>query len=690
MNPLKKYVCLFISLTLIFVLSACGKENPDQGDGFRDLFVGDYGTPGLYEKDGTPHQSPTPNQVTGKTINVVDYGAVPNDESFDNTTAFKNAENAAESGDEIYVPNGTYYLKSYAATAGSYYSHIYLHEGINLRGESRENTILVSAFQPTLNENNSTSVITTLSSNVVISDLTVTSVASDEDLPDPDSSNTNNDVFTAPKYGITMDNYRPIEIVSNVLIKNVTVEKFKRMGVRIASARDVVVDSCIFQKAMDLGGGGAGYGVSIQGRGNGLNDTDSNLDPVFNVVKNSRFIGEYLRHGVIIQYYSHNNLIEGNSFENLLLDSIDLHGEDEYSNEIRNNTILNTRAGAGIGIGNSGATHDGSGPNNFIHDNIIDGGARGIDVILGSHKTVLYKNTVKNLSNDNTIAITLSDAHHSRVIENTIENITGKNSVAIKIPYSFYPLNPAAGIPDGIKIKGNTFTNIVNGVYIETRTDNFVCKDNTFTTVGGYEMLDERSKFVLPNITDEVIEKQGTFVLPTDNNFITTEAKNAVQTQKNMKFKCSVNEPEYNRMVYAKFDLQEEITPAMKKVYLTFAAKSKDGKINLNFYGSTNYVDWTEDTITWNNSKLHNPIMSRILQKDGDYTAEHIRDFQIPIVGQEFKTYYLDITDYVMKADSKIFTIIICNNAIDEMYAEIYSSKQTAQGQTFGIILSQE
>ena len=678
----------------MFTMIACGTDNPnpnnDSGNGFDDLFVGDYGKPGLYEKDGTPHQQPTPNQVTGKTINVLDHGAVPNDENVDNTAAFKRAENSAEPGDEIYVPNGTYYFKSYAATAGSYYSHIYLHEGVNLRGESEENTILVSNFNPTLNEKNSTSVITTLSSNVVISNLTVTSLTSDNDLPDPNSSNTNSNVFTAPKYGITVDNDEPIEIVSNVLIKNVTVEKFIRMGVRIASSRDVVVDSCTFQKAVDLGGGGAGYGVTIQGRGNGINDTDSTLDPVFNVVKNSRFIGDYLRHGVIIQYYGHNNLIEGNYFENILLDSIDLHGEDEYSNEICNNTIINTRAGAGIGVGNSGATHDGSGPNNFFHDNIIDGGARGIDVILGSHKTILYKNTIKNLTKDNTIAITLSDAHHTRIIENTIENITGKNSIAIKITYSFYPLNPAAGIPDGYKIKGNTFKNIVNGVYVETRTDNFVFKDNTFTTFSGYDLKEDKDKFVLPSITDEVIEKHGTFVLPTDNNFITTEAKNVVQTQKNMKFKCSVSEPEYNRMIYAKFDLTTEITPVVKKVYLTFAAKSKDGKINMNFYGSTNYLDWTEDTITWNNSKLHNPIMARIMTEDGDYTAEHIRDFQIPIVGQEFKTYYLDITDYVMNLETKLFTLIICNNSIDEMYAEIYSSKQTAAGQTFGIILAQE
>ncbi|HHZ12021.1 MAG TPA: DNRLRE domain-containing protein, partial [Acholeplasmataceae bacterium] len=571
-----------------------------------------------------------------------------------------------------------------------YYSHIYLKKGINLRGEGESLVELVSAFQPEMNENYNTSVITTLSGYSVISNLTVTSATPNSALPDPNDSNLNTDVFTAPKYGITVANGDPLEITQNVYIRNVTVERFRRMGVRIVSSRNVVVEECTFKNAVDLGGGGHGYGVDIQGRGHDANDVGLTIDCLFNVVRNSRFVGPYLRHGVIIQYYAHNNLIENNSFQNILLDAIDLHGEDEFSNEITKNEIINTRAGAAIGVGNSGATHDASGPNNFIHDNDIIGGARGIDVILGSEKTILFNNRISNLANPNATGILLTNANGSRVINNVIENMTGENSIAIKINYSYYPLNPARGIPDGYVIKGNTLRNIRNGVFIETKTDNFVLEDNAFENVSGYEVLDDSPSFRLPGISDEVIEKKGNFLLPTDNNFITSEAKNTVQSQKNMKLKTSVLEPEYNRMIYAKFNIRGELTPDVKNVYLTFAAKSKDGPATISIYGSTNYLDWSEDTITWNNSRLHEEKLAKVLLQDGEYTAVHIADFTFPVVGQEFKTYYINITDFVKSVQGDEFTLILANQLVQEMYMEVYSSKQTAQGMTFGLIFTKD
>lgn len=685
----KKKFLILLLLVLAFGLAACSSD--DGGDyGFEELFVGDFARPGLHDKDGKPYVLLQENETTGKTIDVLDHGAVPDDPDHDNTQAFKAAIGSAEPGDEIYVPAGKYYFKTHASTIGGYYSHIYLKKGINLRGEGESLVELVSAFQPEMNENYNTSVITTLSGYSVISNLTVTSATPNSALPDPNDSNLNTDVFTAPKYGITVANGDPLEITQNVYIRNVTVERFRRMGVRIVSSRNVVVEECTFKNAVDLGGGGHGYGVDIQGRGHDANDVGLTIDCLFNVVRNSRFVGPYLRHGVIIQYYAHNNLIENNSFQNILLDAIDLHGEDEFSNEITKNEIINTRAGAAIGVGNSGATHDASGPNNFIHDNDIIGGARGIDVILGSEKTILFNNRISNLANPNATGILLTNANGSRVINNVIENMTGENSIAIKINYSYYPLNPARGIPDGYVIKGNTLRNIRNGVFIETKTDNFVLEDNAFENVSGYEVLDDSPSFRLPGISDEVIEKKGNFLLPTDNNFITSEAKNTVQSQKNMKLKTSVLEPEYNRMIYAKFNIRGELTPDVKNVYLTFAAKSKDGPATISIYGSTNYLDWSEDTITWNNSRLHEEKLAKVLLQDGEYTAVHIADFTFPVVGQEFKTYYINITDFVKSVQGDEFTLILANQLVQEMYMEVYSSKQTAQGMTFGLIFTKD
>ena len=166
----------------------------------------------------------------------------------------------------------------------------------------------------------------------------------------------------------------------NVVVDGVIVEKFRRSGVRIAMAQENVVRNSIFRNATCLGGGGAGYGVCIQGETHDVDTTDTILDTRFNVVEDCTFEGPYLRHGVLIQYYAHNNLVHHNTLKDILLDSIDLHGEDEYSNEICHNEIFNTRRGAAVGLGNTGATHDATGRNNFIHDNLIDGGARAIEI----------------------------------------------------------------------------------------------------------------------------------------------------------------------------------------------------------------------------------------------------------------------------------------------------------------------
>lgn len=685
-----KKLSFLLLFLLIFVLAACGGEEQKGEYGFEDLFVGDYSRPGLYDKDGKAYSLLDENPTTGKTINVLDFGAKADDETYDNTKSFKDAIDSAEPGDEVYIPNGKYYFKSYTNTLEGYYSHIYLRKGVNLRGEDEASTVLVSNFDPNLNENEGTSVITTLTGYSVISNLTITSNTPNSELPDPDNSNLNTTVFTAPKYGITVDNGDPLKITENVYIKNVTVEKFRRMGVRVVSSRNVVVDGCTFKNAVDLGGGGHGYGVTFQGDTHDANYVGLTIDCLFNVVRNSRFVGPWLRHGVILQYYTHNNLIENNSFQNTLLDAIDLHGEDEFSNEITKNEIINTRAGAGIGVGNSGATHDAAGPNNFIHDNDIIGGARGIDVILGSEKTIIFNNRIRSLELDKSTGIALSNANGSRIINNVIENMTGDNSIAIKINYSYYPMNPAQGIPNGYVIKGNVIKSVVNGVYIETKTDNFIMEDNTFENVSGYEVLDDTSSFVLPGISDEVTEKKGKLVLPTDNNFITSEAKNSVQSQKNMKLKTSVLEPEYNRMIYAKFNIEGEMTSDIKNVYLTFAAKSKDGKATINIFASTNYLDWNENEITWNNSRLHEDNIAKVKLVDGEYSATQIAAFTFPVVGQEFKTYYINITDFIKNLQGNEFTLILANQNVEEMYMEVYSSKQTAQGQTFGLLFSAE
>ena len=471
---------------------------------FADYFVGDWNQPGLYDKNGAVHDMPTPVAETGKVISVLEYGAVANDASFDNYEAFKKAIDAAEANDVVYIPNGTYTFKSSLKLNG-YYAHIHLKAGITLKGESKEGTILVSSFTAEENENlQTTAIAVTNASNVAIKNLTVTSNTGDLEYDNTDP-NLTTDILTGPKYGITIASSKDITTAEmqtrNVVVDGVIVEKFRRSGVRIAMAQENVVRNSIFRNATCLGGGGAGYGVCIQGETHDVDTTDTILDTRFNVVEDCTFEGPYLRHGVLIQYYAHNNLVHHNTLKDILLDSIDLHGEDEYSNEICHNEIFNTRRGAAVGLGNTGATHDATGRNNFIHDNLIDGGARAIDIMLDTPNTVIFANTIKNVEK----GITCSLANGTRIVENTFESIA---EFAVRVNYAFVWGAANLGIPRNYTIKDNTFISCEEGIVIETKED-FIVEGNLF------EQMDSAK---------QIIDTTATFVVPENDLSISIEA----------------------------------------------------------------------------------------------------------------------------------------------------------------------
>lgn len=687
---MKKQILFLIATLFLLPLTSCSQQNTSsnnnqtsenneyEGLPFEERFNGDYNRPGLYEKDGTAHTMPKIQEETGLEINVVDYGAKANDENFDNFSAFKTAISQASDGDTIYVPNGKYYFKGHGNASSDYVAHIVLmKDNITFKGESKENTILVSCFKEDYNMDKSTTVIGVINAhNIVVKNLTVTSNTSDDVLPDPNNSNLQTETYTAMKYGITVSGGGIIseegKQPSNVLISDCIVEKYQRMGVRIAKAKEVIVRSCTFQKATCLGGGGMGYGVCIQGYTNGINITDSYIDTKYNIVENCNFVGPYLRHGALIQYYAHNNLIQNNTFQDLLLDSIDLHGEDEYSNEICNNQINNTRSGAGIGLGNSGATHDAAGRNNFIHDNYIKGGNRGIDVILGTPDTVIYNNKLEDLS---ATGIKCSNANGTQIIKNEIKNTSQD---AINIQYSYVFEDPSLGIPNNYIIKENTLNSCKRGIYFDSKGDNFIVENNEFINMdSSIQIIDESSSFTLPEKSKLMDAVDGQDVLPLENMFITRESPDAPATyQKNMKLKTSNLEPLFNRIIYALFD-KSQMPSTYSKVYLSITAKAQTGAPTINIFTNTTYVDWTTESIYWNNSKLHHDTLGLIKDTEED-PVEKFVDFTFPIVGYDFHTYYIDVTEAYNKLPSSLFTMVFTNENIDESYMEIYSMEQTA------------
>lgn len=85
--------------------------------------------------------------------------------------------------------------------------------------------------------------------------------------------------------------------------------------------------------------------------------------------------GTHLRHAILLQFPTHDNLVAGNEVDGSRLDAIDLHGEGEYDNVIRGNRVAGGQR-AGIALGNSGGEtheHGATGEGNVVADNVLRG-----------------------------------------------------------------------------------------------------------------------------------------------------------------------------------------------------------------------------------------------------------------------------------------------------------------------------
>lgn len=434
---------------------------------------------GLTKQDGSAHLLHTPNPVTGTTRNVVNYGADPIDNGHDDRVAIQSAIDASSPGDEVYIPNGVYNLIS----SPDGFVNIKLKSGVNLRGESQSNAILKSSID---NIKNSSVVKSSNQHDIVVSNLTITStwnrnfsldhVTNNPDAGGPDSSITVANYGESPSYNVTID--------------QVTMERFSRMAIRIENSHDVVVRRSTFRKATDLGGGGAGYGTSIQGMPK-VDRLGFDNDTYWNVVEDSTFEGPYLRHGSLIQNVAHNNTLRNNHYINTKLDAIDLHGELEYLNEVYGNTIENILTGGGIGLGNTGGTaptnHSKSGPKNHIHDNVIRNSREGVVVTMGTPETLIENNVIENTTSvSNAVGINILNGPGTRILNNIIRNNTATNYWGILLEHDNGDKNAnfvGAGDPQNVQIIGNTITGNTYGIQLQAGTNINVSK-NILNNIG--------------------------------------------------------------------------------------------------------------------------------------------------------------------------------------------------------------
>ena len=300
-----------------------------------------------------------PENETGSVFRLSDFGATPGVTDDDDAIAIRSALTAMAFGDILEVEDGNYHLKT----------TVVVPSGVTIRAASAKEVVyytsgISSAFKLSPNTN-----------DVTLAGFAI--VGTDEML----------------SYGVEvgLSNQPGPE---RIRLKDLRIEGFSRQGIRLRSTKHVKVENCRILNATNLGGGGFGYGVELHG-----SDSQNNW------ITGCR-IGPEIRYGVLLQFSAHNNLIENNTCFETTEDAFDLHGEDEYANELRFNLAYwdgdsaEVGSPAGFGVGNTGATHDNSGPGNWIHHNEVRGYQIGVEVIQGSHVQFIDANDLK----DNAVA----------------------------------------------------------------------------------------------------------------------------------------------------------------------------------------------------------------------------------------------------------------------------------------------
>ena len=453
-------------LCLVVLLAGCTVEKYDKPVEKDDVVApepsehGDWHAPGLVDRSGKPIEVPTPSPATGKTLDVTEFGADPDPDSSDDAAAIRAALEAAEPGDEVVLPAGTYDLRSTDPADKS--ANIVLQSGVHLRGEGQERTVLLTSFD---GEDDSRVIRGSGINDVIVADFTITSRHKGPLGDDPDEK----DAGGGPMYGIYLGAHKG-QASSRVLVKNVGIRKFERHGISVKASREVTLSGNHISEATAVGSGGQGYGIAIEGSRN-QHDPDAANDSRHNVVIGNTFDGKHLRHAILLQFPTHNNLVAENTIVGSLLDAIDLHGEGEYLNEIRNNIVIGGKR-AGIALGNSGGSknkHDASGPGNWVHSNQLIGNRQGILVILGTPDTLIENNRITG-GEDSKTGIELRNAPGTKLQGN---NITGGDNGfwAIRLFEDRGADGRGTGIPSSIRIDRNVIRQSANGIKIDAGED---------------------------------------------------------------------------------------------------------------------------------------------------------------------------------------------------------------------------
>lgn len=470
----------WVLFALVALLTACTAREPSGPVGSNDAVGpsehGDWQVPGLVDRSGAPIEVPTPGPATGRTLDITQFGADPAPDSDDDAAAIRAALDAAVPGDEVYLPAGTYDLRTTDPTDKS--ANIVLRSGVNLRGEGRESTVLLTSLD---SEDDSRVIRGSGVHDVMVANFTITSRHKGPLGDDPNDG----DAGGGPMYGIHLG-ARKGQASSRVLVENLAISKFERHGISVKASREVTLSGNYISGATAVGPGGQGYGIAIEGTAD-QHDPNAANDSRHNVVIGNTFDGTHLRHAILLQFPTHNNLVAANTITGSLLDAIDLHGEGEYLNEIRENTVIGGHR-AGIALGNPGGSknkHDASGPGNWVHANELIGNRQGVLVILGTPDTLIEQNRI-TAGADSETGIEVRNAPGTALHGNYITGGTD-GFWAIRLRRDRGTDGRGAGIPESIRIERNVIRQAANGIRIDAGKD-LSMVENVVDSIAGADL----------------------------------------------------------------------------------------------------------------------------------------------------------------------------------------------------------
>lgn len=386
--------------------------------------------------------------ATTKTIDVTKspYNATSGKDSDDDSDAFRKAIQAAGTDTAIVVPSGNYVFKK---------PNVVLKSNVSIVGKS--GAVITTKFTSS-SDNQGSSIFSASAGtkDVTISGLKLTSSG---------GKALNYPLWIGSSSGSN---------VTRIAIRDMQIDKFYKMAISVRNGDNVTIENNTIKDALATGDGGEGYGIMI-----GYSKSANNR------VAGNTIQGPKIRHGILLQYSAHNNLVEKNTVTQTVYDAFDLHGEEEYANELRGNTAKDCGEG-GFGVGNTGADHDNAGPGNYIHDNTVTGCKWGIHIYRKSD-TQYIDNNKFNSNKSYGISVHDEGAAKLEFIGNTV---AGNGSDGIRLVKA----------PNVLLSKNQVHQNKGYALQTDSATTDYTITDNDFTgNTSGVKLGSTKKKTVSGN-----------------------------------------------------------------------------------------------------------------------------------------------------------------------------------------------